>query len=442
MTLKQLSDLTGLPPMEENAGRGRGQPGFLELAGAGDLPMAVFKEDIHEEIYSEPGSVPGAISEVVRSVIEQAVNDRASDIHIEPREKEVRLRYRIDGILYEITTFPLSLKNPVVSRIKILAGMDIAEKRIPQDGRFQQKVNDQEIDIRVSSFPTVYGEKIVLRLLYRNSSLKGLEDLGFSPEALDNIKTLLDSPQGMSLVTGPTGCGKTTTMYALLAEINSTEKNIITLEDPVEYVIEGINQTSVNPRAGLSFPVGLRSILRQDPDVIMVGEIRDLETAQIAIRAANTGHLLISTLHTNDAPSALTRLVDMGIEPYLVASSVNGILSQRLVRRICPDCIREYQLPEYAAQRKFLSIDERQPFICFMGKGCDTCGNTGYFGRAAVGEVLFVTEPIRKMLLCKESATAMMKYLIREEGFKTIRENGIAKIKEGITTIQEIQRCL
>lgn len=403
-----------------------------------ELPLELVRKKLKQELESQIGQ----IAQVVNSIIKEAVTCRASDIHIEPVEANVRLRFRIDGILYEVARLPLAVKNPVTSRIKIISGMDIAEKRIPQDGRFQYTVKKSEIDIRVSSFPTVYGEKLVLRLLDRTGPLLRLQQLGFAGNVWNKIQALLKQSHGMVLVTGPTGSGKTTTLYALLTELNSTEKNIITFEDPVEYVLEGINQTSVNPRAGLSFPIGLRSILRQDPDVVMVGEIRDLETAQIAVRAANTGHLLLSTLHTNDAPSALTRLVDMGIEPYLVAASVTGILSQRLIRRICPHCIQPYQLPPSAPERKLLGISDQEKFTAYAGKGCYACGNTGYYGRVAVGEVLFVSEPIRKMLLNKESATAMLAYLIEEEGFTTIKADGIEKIKEGVTTISEIQRCL
>jgi len=407
-----------------------------------DNEMQLFPEGIREDNSQETGLGYGPIAKVVDSVIEEAVNRRASDIHIEPAETSVRLRYRIDGILYPVATFPIDVKNSVSSRIKIMAGMDIAEKRVPQDGRFQHRHGERQFDIRVSSFPTIYGEKVVLRLLDRNGPLLKLQQLGFSGRLLEKIQVLLKRSFGMVLVTGPTGSGKTTTMYALLGELNSAEKNIITFEDPVEYMLEGINQTSVNPRAGLTFPIGLRSILRQDPDIIMVGEIRDLETAQIAVRAANTGHLLLSTLHTNDASSALTRLVDMGIEPYLVASSVSGILSQRLVRKICRQCIQEVQIPPYAPQRRLLKIDDTEEFTAFAGTGCKACGYTGYYGRVAIGEVLFLTESVRRMLLNKESASGMLNHLIEKEGFITLRENGVEKVKEGITTISEIERCL
>lgn len=396
----------------------------------------------------EPSNKPGngldysSVSNLVRSIIEQAVEARASDIHIEPTETDIRLRLRIDGILQQAARLPGSLKNGIASRIKIISRLDIAEKRIPQDGRFQQTIGEKEIDIRVSTFPTVFGEKLVLRLLDRQGSLFRLEDLGFSGSLRHNITSMVSKSSGMVLVSGPTGCGKSTTLYALLSELNSSEKNIITLEDPVEYMLDGINQTTVNPKAGLTFPVGLRSILRQDPDIVMVGEIRDLETAQIAVRAAITGHLLLSTLHTNDAPTALTRLVDMGIEPYLVASSVTGIISQRLVRKICRDCIEAYHIPPAASERKLLGLNEEISFTAFQGKGCTTCGNTGFFGRVAVGEAVFISDTIRNMLMNKASAASMQAYLVEKEGFETILDNGIQKIRDGVTTISELRRCL
>lgn len=399
---------------------------------------------VNNSVYPEPdtGLDYSSVSSLVVSIIEQAVDSRASDIHIEPTETEIRLRFRIDGILQQAAVLPYSLKNGIASRIKIISGLDIAEKRVPQDGRFQQTVGDKEIDIRVSSFPTVFGEKLVLRLLDRQNCLFKMADLGFTSSVHQQITPMVEQAHGMVLVTGPTGSGKTTTLYALLSELNSREKNIITLEDPVEYMLEGINQTSVNPKAGLTFPVGLRSILRQDPDIIMVGEIRDLETAQIAVRAAITGHLLLSTLHTNDAPSALTRMVDMGIEPYLAASSVTGIISQRLVRKICPQCIEPYSLLPHAPERSFLGLEREVFFTACRGRGCPACGNTGYFGRVAVGEVLTVSGTIRNMLMNKESAANMRAHLVEKEGFQTILHNGVKKIRDGVTTISEIQRCL
>jgi type IV pilus assembly protein PilB len=413
--------------------------GSLELNEVSDTGAV---EEIENSNFNkpEPECVPAV--GFVNSIIEQAVRDRASDIHLEPGEKGLCIRFRIDGILRKITKLPIEALNPVVSRIKIMSGLDIAKKRLPQDGHFNYTVDESIIDIRVSTFPTVYGEKVVLRLLDKKLNLLRLEELGFTDRVFHDIQRLLKKAYGMILVTGPTGSGKTTTMYSLISSFNSTEKNIITLEDPVEYLIEGINQTSVNPRAGLTFPVGIRSILRQDPDIVMVGEIRDLETAQIAIRAANTGHLLLSTLHTGDAPSALTRLIEMGIEPYLVASSVIGIISQRLVRKVCRSCIQEIELPPKAPERDFLGLGADEKVVLHKGRGCSACGYTGYYGRVAIGEVLIVSDPIRRMVLNKESANGMLEYLKTNEDYTTLLENGISKVKQGVTTIEEIARCL
>lgn len=400
--------------------------------------------------YPDNGDKPADVKAVnglpvvllVDSILDRAVKSRGSDIHIEPGETNVRIRCRIDGNLIKVATFPVSVLNPVVSRVKILAGLDIAEKRVPQDGRFKQKISGRTIDVRVSTFPTIFGEKLVLRLLDRKMHLLQLEDLGFSPKLLEDIRGLLERTFGMILVTGPAGSGKSTTLYAMLNEINSTEKNIITIEDPVEYVLEGINQTSINTRAGLTFPVGLRSILRQDPDVVMVGEIRDLETAQIAVRAANTGHLFFSTLHTGDAPTALTRLLDMGIEPFLVASSVHAVIGQRLVRRICRNCAEKYELPKGSPQRRLLGIGPDEKFIIYRGKGCTECGNTGYYGRLAVAEILLVSEQVRRMVLRKESSKEILSHVIQHEGFVSILQDGLSKVREGITTVDEISRSL
>jgi len=392
------------------------------------------------EVSEEEQSEQAPVIRVVNSILEQAVEENASDVHLEPGEKNVRIRFRVDGVLREIMTLPLSAHNSVVSRIKILAGMDIAEKRLPQDGRTQHRVKGREIDIRVSSLPTVFGEKIVLRLLDRSTRLLKMEELGFSREALEGFRSLFMQPYGMVLVTGPTGSGKTTTLYAALSEINSIDKNIVTIEDPVEYVLTGINQVTVNPKAGLTFAVGLRSILRQDPDVIMIGEIRDVETAKIAVRAANTGHLVLSTLHTNDAPSALTRLMDMGVEPYLVASSVVGVLAQRLVRKICTSCKQEYYLPADAEERVFLGADPKEELKLFKGSGCRACGFSGYRGRMAVTEVLKISSELRKMIMQKAHSEAMRQYAHKYEGFISMRQDGIEKARAGLTSLDEVMR--
>ncbi|MDD5611281.1 MAG: ATPase, T2SS/T4P/T4SS family, partial [Candidatus Omnitrophica bacterium] len=347
-------------------------------------------EDILRHIEKEKASGETTIIKLVNVIIMQAMKDRASDIHIEPEEDKVRVRYRIDGVLREINSMPKTLQSAVISRIKVLSDMDIAESRKPQDGRIRVKMETKDLDIRVSSFPTNHGENIVMRLLDKSSVLLGLKDLGFGDNDLKEFEKLIHRPNGIILVTGPTGSGKTTTLYAALSTINSVERNIITLEDPVEYELPMIRQTPVNPKAGITFATGLRSILRQDPDVIMVGEIRDRETADIAIQAALTGHLVLSTLHTNDAPSALTRLIDMGIEPFLISSSVIGILAQRLVRTICDKCKERFIPPPEVV--KELGVEGKYEF--YKGKGCDKCRMTGLVGRIGIYELLPIHEEI------------------------------------------------
>jgi len=326
------------------------------------------------------------VIKAVNTIIQQAVKDGASDIHIEPRERDVRVRIRVDGVLREIMTLNKSIHPPLISRIKIMAEMDIAEKRLPQDGRIQVKSSARNIDLRVSSLPSIFGEKIVIRLLDKDNQFLSLEQLGLRTALLEKFKKVLAAPYGMILITGPTGSGKTTTLYAALSEINDVGRNIVTIEDPVEYLLPGINQVQTNNKAGLDFASGLRSILRQDPDVIMVGEIRDKETAVIAVRAATTGHLVFSTLHTNDAAGALTRLVDMEVEPFLVASSVVGVMAQRLVRRNCSYCSEDYQVPDGAQERLYLKVPDGEPLTLKRGKGCAQCGFTGHKGRLALHE--------------------------------------------------------
>jgi len=375
------------------------------------------------------------IIKLVNILISEAVKDRVSDIHIEPELAVLRVRYRIDGILHEVHSLPKKLQNAVISRIKILAEMDIAESRRPQDGKISVKLENKDLDIRVSTFPTVHGENVVMRLLDRSSILLGLEDLGFTKENLDIFGKMILQPNGIILVTGPTGSGKTTTLYSALSTISSMEKNIITIEDPVEYELPLIRQTQVNPKADITFSNGLRSILRQDPDVIMVGEIRDKETAEVAIQASLTGHLVFSTLHTNDAPSSLTRLIDMGLEPFLISSSLILIVAQRLVRQICPKCKEEHS-PTPNALRD-LGLDSAAKF--FRGKGCPVCKNTGFLGRIGIFEVLVLNETIRKMVEERNSADAIKKKAI-ELGMKTLREDGLEKARQGLTTIEEILR--
>jgi general secretion pathway protein E len=374
------------------------------------------------------------IIQLVNLIIENAVKDRASDIHVEPGEFNVRVRYRVDGVLYEKETLPARMYSAVSSRIKLLSQMNIAERRLPQDGRIKVSASGRNIDIRVSTIPTVYGESVVMRLLDKEASFITLEDIGFDRVILDIYEEVIKKPYGMILITGPTGSGKSTTLYASLAKINSSEKKIITVEEPVEYLMPGINQIQVRPKIGLTFASGLRHIVRQDPDIIMVGEVRDMETASIAIHAALTGHLLFSTLHTNDAPGAITRLMDMGVENYLVASTLVCVMAQRLVRRICPHCKVKEELSADVLRRIGGEIRE-----VWTGRGCEACSGTGYKGRIGIFEVLPISGPVRELIM-KRATSKELKDKATELGMRTLREDGIEKVKRGITTIDEVLR--
>ncbi|MFY9270525.1 MAG: type II secretion system ATPase GspE [Candidatus Manganitrophaceae bacterium] len=378
---------------------------------------------------------------LVNSILFQAVQQRASDIHFEPFEKEIAIRYRIDGVLYNILSPPKRLQSALTSRIKIMSGMNIAEKRLPQDGRIGLKIGGREIDIRVSAVPTAHGERLVLRLLDKTSILLNLEEIGISAEGLSALNQLIQLPHGIILVTGPTGSGKTTTLYAALSKINSPDKNIITIEDPIEYQLKGIGQIQVNPKIELTFASGLRSILRQDPDVIMVGEIRDVETAEIAIHASLTGHLVFSTLHTNDSAGAITRLLDMGIEPFLVSSSVIAIVAQRLVRRICPECRTAYRpTPEELNKLGIKSPDNKGgDLVFYRGKGCTHCINTGYRGRSGIYEVLVLDDELRGLILAKVDS-GRIKARGVGKGMITLREDGARRVASGQTTTEEVLR--
>jgi len=382
-----------------------------------------------------------SVTQMFDLVMIQAIRDQASDIHFEPDEKELRVRFRIDGFLYEILTLPKALHPALTSRIKILAEMDIAETRLPQDGNFNIRMENRSFEIRVSTFPTIYGENVVLRLLDQTSPLLTLEELGFSDEMLQQYKQLLRKSNGMILVTGPTGSGKTTTLYASLNMINSLDKNIITIEDPVEYRLSLIRQTQVNPKAGITFATGLRSILRQDPDVIMVGEIRDLETSEIAIQASLTGHLVFSTLHTNNAPEAITRLLDIGVEPYLISSSLIGVLAQRLVRTICPQCkILSPPDPELLREVGDLVNSLKESPAFFRGKGCPFCKGSGYRGRIGIFELLLVNDRIRRLISEKASMERIREVARETAGLRSFREDGLLKVLRGITTREEVDR--
>jgi len=398
---------------------------------AGDLA------DIREATDEAP------IIKLVNSVIAQSVDDGASDIHFEPQAKELMIRFRIDGVLHEIMSIPRRMQAGVLSRLKIMAELDIAERRVPQDGRIGLMVGGKPIDMRVATLPTVYGEKVVMRLLDKSNVMLDLEELGFSEKALKRFHKSFTKPYGAILVTGPTGSGKSTTLYAALNILNSPEKNVITVEDPVEYRLTGINQVQVNVRAGMTFAAALRSILRCDPDIVMVGEIRDRETAQIAVESALTGHLVLSTLHTNDAPGALSRLTEMGIEPFLTSSAVDCVLAQRLARRLCTQC-RE----PYTATKEMLRKNDFPPEVCdrddvvlYRAKGCSRCNTTGYKGRLGLYEVMIVSEAIRRLTVERKSADEISR-VAAAEGMKSLREDGIDKVLLGMTSVEEIARVI
>jgi len=392
------------------------------------------KED---EGYATEEDAP--VIKLVSMIIMEAFRMRASDIHLEPLEKRLRVRYRIDGILYEVEGPPKRLQSSIISRVKIMANMSIAEKRLPQDGRIRLRIMSKDVDLRVSTLPSTHGESVVMRILDKSSLAMGLSQLGFLHEDEKRYNELITIPNGILLITGPTGSGKTTTLYACLNEINRPNRKIITVEDPIEYQIPGINQVQVQEKIGLSFANVLRSILRQAPNVIMIGEIRDLETANIAVNASLTGHLVFSTLHTNDAPGAITRLIDQGVKPFLVASSVRAILAQRLVRKICPDCKEPYS--PRADEVKSLDLDEQdvKKAHFFRGKGCGSCNNTGFRGRIGIFELLVIDDEIQKMIFQKTSSTDIRRRA-RQLGMKTLREDGVLKVFGGITTINEVVR--
>ncbi|HKO01928.1 MAG TPA: type IV-A pilus assembly ATPase PilB, partial [Thermoanaerobaculia bacterium] len=389
------------------------------------------------------GAEEAPVVKLVNLILTDAIKRGASDIHIEPYEKEFRVRFRIDGLLYEIMNPPLKLRDAMTSRMKILAKLDISEKRLPQDGRIKlkMKLNDKnkELDFRVSVLPTLFGEKIVMRLLDKDNLRLDMTKLGFEPESLVKFEEAIFKPWGMVLVTGPTGSGKTNTLYSALAKVNSPEVNIMTAEDPVEFNLPGINQVQMKEAIGLNFAATLRSFLRQDPNIILVGEIRDFETAEIAIKAALTGHLVLSTLHTNDAPSTINRLMNMGIEPFLVATSVQLIAAQRLVRRTCSSCREEVEVTPQALMNLGYKKDELSSVKIFKGRGCDKCNNTGYKGRVGLVEVMVIDDDIRELILSGGTAIDIKKRAA-ENGMISLRRSGLIKIKEGITTIEEVVR--
>jgi type IV pilus assembly protein PilB len=412
------------------------------LDQAGDVEVLAELEEISAEALQRQGEEAPVIK-LVNVILMSAIQKGASDIHIEPYEKEYRVRYRIDGILYNIMAPPMKYRDAVTSRIKIMSKLDIAEKRLPQDGRIKIRFADngaaKDIDFRVSCLPTLFGEKIVMRLLDKDKLMLDMTKLGFEQESLTKFEYAIQKPWGMVLVTGPTGSGKTNTLYSSISRINTPETNIMTAEDPVEFNLPGINQVQVRENIGLNFAAALRSFLRQDPNIILVGEIRDFETAEIAVKAALTGHLVLSTLHTNDAPSTVNRLMNMGIEPFLVASSVNLICAQRLARRICSNCKEPHPTPPPALVQAGFSPEDAETVVPMRGAGCEKCNRTGYKGRVGLYEVLEVTDELRELVLVGASALELRKKAV-EEGMITLRQSGLRKVKAGMTSIEEVVR--
>ncbi|TYO95065.1 GspE/PulE family protein [Desulfallas thermosapovorans] len=419
---------------------------MIEKYSRANMEFEQVKDDIQAEeqitIESEDAANKPAV-QLANMIITQAVGAKASDVHIELYESHLRVRFRIDGVLHDTMQLPRTMHGPLVSRFKIMANMNIAERRLPQDGRMSLKIEGQTIDVRVASLPASYGERLTLRLLNRSSRIITLSELGITPGVLSKYREAISRPHGCILVTGPTGSGKSTTLYASLATLDKTTKNIITVEDPVEYRMDGINQVQINVRAGLTFASGLRSILRSDPDIIMVGEIRDRETAKLAVESALTGHLVFSTLHTNDAPGSITRLTEMGIEPFLTASSLLCVLAQRLARVLCPNCKEPYIMPRHKMSDfpDFPFQENETHVTLYRPVGCMRCSNTGYRGRIGIYELLFVSEAIQNLTLERKPSREIRKAAIAE-GMITLRQDGLAKVREGITTLEEIMRVV
>ena len=405
---------------------------LADLVGVG-----AFEEDLSKV---EAAVEEAPIVKLVNTLISRAVNERASDLHVEPGERDLRVRFRIDGVLHEIMSTPRSVSGAVVSRLKIMADLDIAERRVPQDGRVSLRVSGRPIDLRVATLPTIYGEKVVLRILDKDDAILDLAQLGFLPHALDRFAQSYTKPYGAILVTGPTGSGKTTTLYSALNVLNSPEKNIITVEDPVEYRLNGVTQVQVNRKAGLQFATALKAILRSDPDIVLVGEVRDAETAKTAVEAALTGHLVLTTLHTNDAASAFGRLVDMGVEPYLVSSSLDSVLAQRLARHVCDRCKEPRTAPREVVQQMGFDPEEG-PVTIYRAVGCKACSETGYRGRLSVNEVLLVSEEIQRLVVDHRPSDEIKRMAV-EQGMRTLRQDGMEKVKLGLTTLEEILRVV
>ncbi len=410
-----------------------------EAAANGDAQEAADNAFVANQLGEDTASAPTI--RLVNSILERAVTERASDIHLEPRENLMQVRMRIDGLMRNIFTVPKDVQSSVISRLKIMCGLDIAERRIPQDGRFNVRVKDKDIDLRVSTLPTVYGEKLVARLLDKSGGRVSKEAVGLSGPDLDKYDAMLRNRNGVLLLVGPTGSGKTTTMYAMINELNTPEVNMVTLEDPVEYNIDGVNQVQINEKTGMTFANGLRAILRQDPDIIAVGEIRDGETAEIAMRSAITGHVVLSTIHTNDAVGTIDRLRDIGVEPYVIASALKGVISQRLVRRVCPNCSGTYR-PD-ADELAALGLEEETDLVLHRGAGCPECYNSGYRGRIAVFEMLPINHTVRRLIYEQRGRDAIESELKRpENGFVSLRDNALRLMREGVTTSEEVLRIV
>ena len=428
-------------------------PPAAEGGGDGELLSSAIRKDIatygaREDIADEDAESIAKVSEeapiirIAYTIVQQAIRDDASDVHVEPDRRSLRVRYRIDGVLHEVMPLPKYIEKPLVSRFKIMADMDIAERRVPQDGRIPIRWENKDYDLRVSCLPTVHGEKIVMRILDKSSVLLGLNRLGFTQEVQAQVDELSAQPNGMLLSTGPTGSGKTTTQYSILHKLNTVEQNIITIEDPVEYQLSGISQVQVHKKAGLTFESALRSFLRQDPDIIMVGEMRDLPTAQIAIEASLTGHLVLSTLHTNDSPSAVARMVDMGIEPYLISATVIGVLAQRLARKICQKCKKQYQVPASELRRfGFKPKNPDEMVSLYRGEGCEACRHTGFKGRTGVYELMTINDEIRELIVHR-APLADIREASKANGMHELREDGLEKVLQGITTPDEVMRVV
>lgn len=444
----KANGLSGAPALISEGG-GSAAPAVIDqgvsaLAQAitmdlGNLAGGAVDED-EADLADEAGEAP--IIRIAHAIIQQAVREKASDIHVEPGGKGVRIRYRIDGVLNETMVIPKHIQNQLIARFKIMAELNIAERRVPQDGRIGIKHEGKDYDLRVSCLPTYHGEKIVMRILDKSSVLLGLEKLGFEPEVQAKLEELVSQPNGMVLTTGPTGSGKTTTLYSVLNKINSVERNIITIEDPVEYQLPGVSQVQVNRKAGLTFAAGLRSFLRQDPDVIMVGEMRDLETAQIAVEASLTGHLVLSTLHTNDAPSAVMRMADMGIETYLIAATVIGIMAQRLCRKICTNCKVPVQVPAQELVKFGMDVSaEGEILTLYRGNGCEECRGKGYKGRIGLYELMVMNEELADLVV-RRAPVADIREVAKASGMKELRQDGLVKVLEGLTTPEEVRRVV